>query len=147
VGYEPAQLWGVPTATAGIDLINILDVPSFPTIQDLDNEFDGWPKSSNPFIKHEMPITQPTTAIPTQPIVFSTTLSPPPMILMLIANMVHSEDKLFCIAYSQEHSHSNKKSEKWFKSISKLRFRRILVVSKMVNSLSNFSFNTIVIPL
>jgi hypothetical protein len=50
-----------PAAAANLDLANILEIRSFPTILDVVNEFDGFPESGNPFIEREMPITQPIT--------------------------------------------------------------------------------------
>jgi hypothetical protein len=50
--------------TTGINLANAsLDAPAVSAVQGLENEIDGWPKSGNPFIKHEMPIGQPISPL------------------------------------------------------------------------------------
>jgi hypothetical protein len=79
----------------------VLDVPPFPTVQDLDNEFDGWPESGNPFVEREMPITLPTEP---RPMAFSNTPPPPSTMAVIFVDIIRSEDKLFFIAYSQERS-------------------------------------------
>jgi hypothetical protein len=81
-----------------------MTVPPFPTVQDLDNEFDGWPESGNPFIERETPISQPST-VPQDPVIFATN---PITISTIVADIVRSEDKLFFIAYSQERSQRRK---------------------------------------
>jgi hypothetical protein len=96
---------GGAAATAGVNFADLLNVPLFPTVQDLDNEFDGWPESGNPFIERETPIVQ---QLPIKQIVFSTQPSPPVTISKLVADIVRSEDKLFFIAYSQERSQTRR---------------------------------------
>jgi hypothetical protein len=106
-GYEPARPWAAPAATAGVDMANLVSVPPFPTVQDVDNEFDGWPESGNPFIEWETPVVQPKEKT-TDTQAFSATPGIAPMTSKLVADIVCSEDKLFFVAYSQERSQRRK---------------------------------------
>jgi hypothetical protein len=90
-GYEPAQPWGAPAATAGAQFASALNMPPFPTVQDLDNEFDGFPESGNPFIERETPIAQPSK----EPIVLAADAKPSPTLSMIVADIICSEDKNF----------------------------------------------------
>jgi hypothetical protein len=81
-------------------------MPSFPALQHLDNEFDGWPESGNPFINRQTitPAIQRTSNdnnIPVLPNLVRTKST-------IIADLIRSEDKLFFIAYSQERSQRRK---------------------------------------
>jgi hypothetical protein len=83
-------------------------IPDFPTVQELDNEFDGWPESGNPFVDRD--ITTPSILVET---VKDSILSLSASIRTkssIVANLVRSEDKLFFIAYSQEKS---QEQEEW----------------------------------
>jgi hypothetical protein len=48
-GYEPSQPWSTSKHATQLKLALLDDMPSFPTLQDLDNEFDGWPASGRRF--------------------------------------------------------------------------------------------------
>jgi hypothetical protein len=102
-GHEPAQPWGAPAATMGMQFAATIDMPPFPTVQDLDNEFDGFPDSGNPFIERETPI-QPSK----QPIVFAANIQPPRAASLIVADVIRSEDKLFFMSCSQERSQRRK---------------------------------------
>jgi hypothetical protein len=102
-GYLPAQPWGAPAAAAKLNLAALEDVPPFPSLQELDYEYDGWPESGNPFIERETPATPKPNPneIMTLPVTirsFST----------VIADILKSEDKLCFISYSQMRSQKRK---------------------------------------
>jgi hypothetical protein len=81
-------------------------IPGFPTVQELDNEFDGWPESGNTFVDRD--ITTPATPVET---VKDGILSLSASIRTkssIVAELVRSEDKLFFIAYSLEKSQEQK---------------------------------------
>jgi hypothetical protein len=79
----------------------------FPTHQELDNEFDAWPKSGNPFIQDS---TSQSVQIPSEIINddIVTLTSPIRTKSSIIADLVGSEDKLFFIAYSQQRQQTHK---------------------------------------
>jgi hypothetical protein len=52
-GYEPSQPWSTPKHATQLKLALLNNMSSFPALQDLDNEFDGWPESGNPFIDRQ----------------------------------------------------------------------------------------------
>jgi hypothetical protein len=52
-GYEPSQPWSTSKHATQLELALLDNMPSFPTLQDLDNEFDGWPRSGTPFIDRQ----------------------------------------------------------------------------------------------
>jgi hypothetical protein len=81
-------------------------IPNFPTVQELDDEFDGWPESGNPFIDREIstPAT-PIESVKESILSLSTSLRTQSSV---IADLVRSEDKLFFIAYAQERSQERK---------------------------------------
>jgi hypothetical protein len=99
-GYQAARPWGAPAAVVGVDYANIEEIPPFPTTQELDNEFDGWPMSGNPLIARETQINHPNK----EPIVLSATPVTALTVAQLVADIIRSEDKLFFISYSQERS-------------------------------------------
>jgi hypothetical protein len=101
-GYEPSQPWSTSKHATQLKLALLNNMPSFPTLQDLDNEFDGWPETGNLFIDRQTmtPAIQGTTNdnnIPVLPNLVQTKST-------IIADLIRSEDKLFFIAYSQERS-------------------------------------------
>jgi hypothetical protein len=49
-GYESSQPWSTSKDAAQLKVALLDDMPSFPTLKELDNEFDGWPESGNLFI-------------------------------------------------------------------------------------------------
>jgi hypothetical protein len=49
-GYVPSQTWSPAAATTQLNLVLLEDIPPFPTLQELDNNFDGWPELGNPFV-------------------------------------------------------------------------------------------------
>ena len=54
-GYEASQPWSAPASMLQVDTAHIRNVPPpFPSVQELDDEFDGWPESGNPFIHGEV---------------------------------------------------------------------------------------------
>jgi hypothetical protein len=52
-GYKSSQPWSTSKDATQLKLALLDDMPSFPTLKDLDNEFDGWPESGNPFIDRQ----------------------------------------------------------------------------------------------
>jgi hypothetical protein len=52
-GYEPSQPWSTSKHATQLKLALLNNMPSFPTLQDLDNEFDGWPETGNLFIDRQ----------------------------------------------------------------------------------------------
>ena len=105
-GYNPAQPWSAPAAASQVDLSVIDDIPPFPTVEQLDDEFDGWPKLGNPFIERE--ISTPATPSDT---VRDNVLSLPLAIktkATIVADLVRSEDKLFFVSYAPERNQVRK---------------------------------------
>jgi hypothetical protein len=118
-GYKPAQPWSAPAATSNIHLAVLEDVPSFPSLKELDDEFDGWPESGNPFINKDIS----TPAIPAESIK-DNILSLPTSIRTkstIVADLVRSEDKLFFIAYARER---NQERREW--KLARIDFKRSL---------------------
>ena len=126
-GYNPANPWKVSEKVSS-QLLNINNNHEdhmlndhFPTVQEMDDEFDSWPESGNPFKHTESAITpQSGTNVPSQNIITSSngndstnaikpTANTPilalPSILKdinfpsLIQSIIASEDKLFFINY------------------------------------------------
>jgi hypothetical protein len=60
-GYEASRPWAAPAATSKIHLATLEDIPDCPTVKELDDEFDEWPESGNPFIDRE--ISTPATPL------------------------------------------------------------------------------------
>jgi hypothetical protein len=52
-GYESLQPWSTSKDATQLKLALLYDMPSFPTLQDLDNESDRWPESGNTFIDRQ----------------------------------------------------------------------------------------------
>jgi hypothetical protein len=93
----PATPWTASAATSEIHLADIQNIPPFPTVQELDNEFDGWPESGNPFIDIEhSPTDEITTSLPIESKVFAANIRNPAMV---VADIVGSEDRLFFVSY------------------------------------------------
>jgi hypothetical protein len=102
-GYEPSQPWSAPAAAARLNLGLLDEIRPFPTLQELDNEFDGWPESGNSFINREIltlagPVEDAILALPTS---IKTKVT-------IVADLIKSEDKLYFIPYSQERSQTRK---------------------------------------
>jgi hypothetical protein len=105
-GYDAAQPWSAPAATSQINLAVIGNIPKFPTVQELDNEFNGWPKSGNPFVNRDIftpaaPIESTAKTIKALSASMRTKSS-------IVADIIRSEDKLFFVAYAQEKSQERK---------------------------------------
>jgi hypothetical protein len=69
-GYEPLQPWSAPATAVRLNLALLDEIPPFPTLQELDNKFDGWPESGNPFVDREVltpagPVKNAIWALPT----------------------------------------------------------------------------------
>jgi hypothetical protein len=102
-GYKPSQPWSATAAAARLNLGLLDEIPPFPTLQELDNEFDGWPESGNPFVNQEVitpaePVEHGILALPTSSKTKATK----------VADLIRSEDKLYFIAYSQERIQARK---------------------------------------
>jgi hypothetical protein len=105
-GYEASRPWSAPAAASQVQLAVLNHIPDFPTVEELENEFDGWPESGNPFVDREIM----TPAVPVEKVKdgvlsLSTSIRTKSSI---VADLVRSEDKLFFIAYSQEKSQERK---------------------------------------
>jgi hypothetical protein len=128
-GFNPAKPWETaPAALANIKLPIISDkIPSFPTVEEMDNEFDSWPESGNPFLTQEPLIgnissdinnnTSPVivnnnsidyTVNPTQ-LLNQSQISKSMQLSHLIQSIISSSDKLFFIAYQQ----TNNQRREW----------------------------------
>ena len=82
------------------------NTPSFPTCQELDNEFDGWPESGNPLVEDSrIPEPTPPSIIIDNTAVLHATIRSPATI---IADLVRSEDQLFFVAYAPQRSQERK---------------------------------------
>jgi hypothetical protein len=92
--YQPAQPWA-----AKLNLAEITHIPRFPTVQEMDDEFDGFPESGNPFVNREH--STPTTLSKNKDSVIIALSAHIRTKTTIIADVVASEDKLFFIAYSQ----------------------------------------------
>jgi hypothetical protein len=117
-GYEPSQPWAQSAEATQLNLALLEDIPTFPTVQEMDNQFDGWPESGNPFVNRD--IVSPAIA----ETVHANISALPNSIrtkAMIIADLIRSEDKLFFIAYSQERSQVRKE---W--KLVKIDFKRSL---------------------
>jgi hypothetical protein len=102
-GYEPSQPWSAPAAAVRLNLALLDEIPPFPTLQELDNKFDGWPESGNPFVDREVltpagPVKNAILALPTSIKTIAT----------IVTDLIRSEDKLYFIAYSQQRSQTRK---------------------------------------
>ena len=122
-GYLPTNPWeAAKAATSQLDKSTVLmesSIPSFPSVAQLDSEYDSWPESGNPFTTTEISdesqnqgtsitSSQGTTNInnSTDSTVhhsaLPTRISAPPTyqsFSSLIQSIIMSEDKLFFIAY------------------------------------------------
>lgn len=108
-GYNEAQPWAAPAASAQLHQVEMIP---FPTVEELDNEYDSWPDSYNPFspsVHHIMDkdTTDDTLVHPDQ--VNKTdmtmqafpTLDPSNDLSSFIASIIQSSDKLLFISYKQ----------------------------------------------
>jgi hypothetical protein len=97
-GYEPAQPWAQPIASAQMSKLDSQENLPFLSLAEMDNDFDGWPDKVNPFLHKEPPQT-PEIPIPDQPILITTAI-PLRTVQKLIADIIQSEDTLFFINHS-----------------------------------------------
>jgi hypothetical protein len=97
-GYQPAQPWAQPIASAQMVKLDLHQYIPFPSLAEMDNDFDGWPDEVNPFLHKELQQT-PEIQIPKQPILVTTAI-PLRTVQKLIADIIQSEDKLFFINHS-----------------------------------------------
>jgi hypothetical protein len=97
-GYEPATPWTASAAASNTNLAEIQNLPSFPSLQEMDDEFDGWPESGNPFIDREHPQGS-KSSIPYHP-ENQSLASNIRSRASVVADLIGSEDKLFFVAYS-----------------------------------------------
>jgi hypothetical protein len=95
-GYQPAQPCFASAAAAKLNLAEITHIPRFPTVQEMDNEFDGFPESGNPFVNREHSV--PATSSKNNDNVITTLPAHIRTKTTIIADLVASEDKLFFIA-------------------------------------------------
>lgn len=102
-GYVPSQTWSPAAATTQLNLVLLEDIPPFPTLQELDNNFDGWPELGNPFVNWD-PVT------PAEPIDDGICVLPTLIRIkaVIVIDLIRSDDKLYYIAYSQERSQKQK---------------------------------------
>jgi hypothetical protein len=104
-GYNPIQPWSAPAATSQANLVLLEEIPLFPTVQQLNDEFNGWPESGNPFIEKAS-----TPAIP-QDVIHDNVLTLPPVIKTkstIVAGLVRLEDKLFFLSYALQRCQTRK---------------------------------------
>jgi hypothetical protein len=105
-GYEASQPWAAPAAASKIHLAVLDDTPEFPTVKELDNEFDGWPESGNPFIDREISTpAAPLESVTDNVLALSTTIRTKSTI---VADLVRSEERLFFISYAPEQNQERK---------------------------------------
>jgi hypothetical protein len=118
-GYEPSRPWAAPAATSQIQLATLRNIPDFPTMQELDDEYDGWPESGNPFVNKESSTpAMPTAAINDGICSLQTSVRTRSSI---IADLVRSEDRLFFISFAQE---KNQQRREW--KLVRIDFQRSL---------------------
>jgi hypothetical protein len=98
-GYQPAQPWAASAAAAKLNLAEIMHIPRFPTVQEMDDEFNGFPELGNPFVNREH--STPTTSSKNKDSVIITLPARIRTKTTIITDLVASEDKLFFIAYGQ----------------------------------------------
>jgi hypothetical protein len=106
-GYDATQPWSDPATLGEVDLAIIAGIQRFPTVEELDNEFDGWPVSpGNPF-NQQTDLTTPADPTPIENRIqtFQATLKNKATI---VADLVNSEDKLFDIAYAPDTSQARR---------------------------------------
>jgi hypothetical protein len=96
-GYNPIQPWSVPAATSQANLVLLEEIPLFPTVQQLDDKFDGWPESGNPFIEKASTPAIPLDVIHNNVLTLTTVIKTKSII---VADLVRSEDKLFFVSYA-----------------------------------------------
>jgi hypothetical protein len=105
-GSEASRPWAAPAAASRIHLAVLDDIPEFPTVKELDNEFDGWPESGNPFVDREISTpAAPLESVKDNVLALSTTIRTKSTI---VADLVRSEDKLFFISYAPERNQERK---------------------------------------
>ena len=103
-GYSPSQPWCAPAAYAKLEKMDPIQYPTFPTVEELDNEIDNWPDSVNPFIPSDpTPIQQNNTvpdqdSIPALPAITQTPLS------LSLPALIRSHSKLYFISHKQPNS-------------------------------------------
>lgn len=109
-GFKPASPWAAPAAFADVTM------EPFPTVEELDAEYDSWPESGNPFQHEEDSFSggqnSQTPAMATGnirvdgsdqaialPLQMSSESTGSRSFAQLIADIVKSEDKLFFVAH------------------------------------------------
>jgi hypothetical protein len=98
-GYQPAQPWAQPIASAQMSKLDLQENLPFPSLlAKMDNDFDNWPDEVNPFLHKEPPQT-PEIQIPSQPILITTAI-PLRTVQKMVADIIQSEDTLFFINHS-----------------------------------------------
>eukprot|EP00978_Attheya_sp_CCMP212_P042462 scaffold259032_cov47-Attheya_sp.AAC.1 len=124
--FVPSQPWATPVAFAQIKELDKKTVQAFPTVEEMDAEYDSWPESGNPFtndasqlrvldkfkevtgidpsinidsIDHAVVLQSHANSVPAK-------IQP---LSQIIANIIKSDDKLFFIAYSKP----NEKRKEW----------------------------------
>ena len=127
-GFNTVKPWETaPAALANLKSpIQSNTIPSFPTIKELDTEFDSWPESGNPFLTQYSIDNTPSdinnntspvivnnnsidyTVNPTQ-LLNPSQISQSMQLSHLIQSIVLSTDKLFFIAYQQ----TNNQRREW----------------------------------
>jgi hypothetical protein len=122
-GYSPSQPWAAPAALSQVGLAISQDVPAFPTVEELDNEYDGWPESGNPFINRDiLTPAAPNPRVQDGIMSLSTTVQTPMLTKSsIIADLVRSEDRLFFIAYAKE---NNQERREW--KLARVNFQQSL---------------------
>jgi hypothetical protein len=97
-GYNPAQPWKEATAQAQLNAVNNQAAPKFPALAELDQDYDGWPDNTNPFISKEASETP--KSLTDRNLVLTAAPAPTISTPQLITSIVRSEDKLFFIAHA-----------------------------------------------
>jgi hypothetical protein len=93
--YTPIQPWKVGDATGAV-----IDVHQFPSVEEMDNDFENWPSTGNPFTE-TMPTALPISnqASATQSVIHAPTYLTVPNMAALVMSILASENKLFFIAH------------------------------------------------
>jgi hypothetical protein len=94
--YTPIQPWKMGNSST-----NVTSVQRFPSVEELDNEFDNWPSDGNPFVEVVTPINSVDACRPQisrSQIMAGSNVSAVPDIATLVRNIIQSEDRLFFIA-------------------------------------------------
>lgn len=132
-GYKPSQPWSESPDAIQLKLALLQNLPSFPTLQDLDDKFNQWPKSGNPFINRDMMTPGAVqekfhnnyiTIIPSSTRTKAT----------IITDLIQLEVKVFFIAYSQ--GRSQRRCKEW--KLVRINFRKSLQQHPSCRQVSRF---------